>query len=90
MLICLAGYDAPNLRKLADKVAAAGFFVVVPDFFYGDLYVPTANGSSNSLPTWLKGHRPFQILTRTLMLGCLKLMFVDLERQTPRLVSCTT
>ncbi|PRQ38856.1 putative alpha/Beta hydrolase [Rosa chinensis] len=31
------GYENPKVsEKLADKVAAAGFFVVVPDFFYGD------------------------------------------------------
>ncbi|CAN1807372.1 unnamed protein product [Linum perenne] len=30
------GYEAPNLRKLADKVASFGFFVVVPDLLYGD------------------------------------------------------
>ncbi|KAK9933504.1 hypothetical protein M0R45_020701 [Rubus argutus] len=49
------GYEAPNLRKLADKVAAAGFFVVVPDFFYGDPYVPATDGSL-SIFDWLKGH----------------------------------
>lgn len=43
-------------RKLADKVAAAGFFVVVPDFFYGDPYVPATDGSLGALPDWLKGH----------------------------------
>lgn len=43
-------------RKLADKIAAAGFFAVVPDFFYGDPYVLAADGSRDSLPAWLKGH----------------------------------
>ncbi|KAL5849669.1 hypothetical protein ACOSQ3_007721 [Xanthoceras sorbifolium] len=47
------GYEAPNLRKLADKIAAAGFYVVVPDFFYGDPYVPDAG---KPIMTWLQGH----------------------------------
>ncbi|KAG8370175.1 hypothetical protein BUALT_Bualt14G0089900 [Buddleja alternifolia] len=34
------GYEAPKLRKLADKIAASGFLVVVPDFYYGDPYTP--------------------------------------------------
>lgn len=41
-------------RKLADKVAANGFLVVVPDFFYGDpldLGIPNADWQS-----WLKVH----------------------------------
>uniref|UniRef100_A0A1D1ZHA9 Endo-1,31,4-beta-D-glucanase n=1 Tax=Anthurium amnicola TaxID=1678845 RepID=A0A1D1ZHA9_9ARAE len=33
------GYQAPNLRNIADEAAAAGFFVVAPDFYYGDPYV---------------------------------------------------
>ncbi|KAH9765350.1 DLH domain-containing protein [Citrus sinensis] len=47
------GYEAPNLRKLADKVAAAGFYVAVPDFFHGDPYV--ADGGK-PLQEWIKDH----------------------------------
>ncbi|XP_062108466.1 endo-1,3;1,4-beta-D-glucanase-like [Humulus lupulus] len=47
------GYEAPKLRKLADKLAVADqFLVVVPDFFYGDpldLNNPDRDG-------WLKAH----------------------------------
>ncbi|KAK7363692.1 hypothetical protein VNO77_05843 [Canavalia gladiata] len=50
------GYEAPNLRKLADKVAAAGYYVVVPDFFDGEPYDP--QNSSRQLPVWLKDHGP--------------------------------
>ncbi|KAJ6803779.1 endo-1,3,1,4-beta-D-glucanase [Iris pallida] len=45
------GYEAPNLRKLADKVAGAGYFVVVPDFFYGDPYVP-----DKPITDWFPSH----------------------------------
>jgi dienelactone hydrolase len=46
-------------RKLADKVAAAGYFVVVPDFLRGEPFVlqagpnPLAGG-----PAWLAKHPP--------------------------------
>ncbi|KAJ7980136.1 endo-1,31,4-beta-D-glucanase-like [Quillaja saponaria] len=49
------GYEAPNLRKLADKIAAAGYYVVVPDLLHGDPYGP---GDSRSLPDWIKAHGP--------------------------------
>ncbi|KAL4205438.1 hypothetical protein AMTRI_Chr01g114600 [Amborella trichopoda] len=47
------GYEAPNLRKLADKVATAGYFVIVPDYFYGDPYV-----SGSPIQEWIKSHMP--------------------------------
>ncbi|GKE44396.1 alpha/beta hydrolase fold protein, partial [Tanacetum coccineum] len=47
------GYEAPKLRLIADKVAAAGFHVVVPDFFYGDPYVP-----ETPLSSWFRNHLP--------------------------------
>ncbi|KAK4801078.1 hypothetical protein SAY86_021565 [Trapa natans] len=48
------GYEAPLLRKLADKVAAAGFYVVVPDFFHGDPYSP--ENLERPLPVWIQSH----------------------------------
>lgn len=43
-------------RKLADKVAADGFLVVVPDFLYG---VPANPSDPNfSRDAWLKSHPP--------------------------------
>ena len=44
-------------RKLADKLAATGFFVVVPDFFYGDPFVLGEEGFA-ALPGWIKHHEP--------------------------------
>jgi len=46
------GYEAPNLRMLADKTAAAGFYVVAPDFFNGDPFVP----ETQPIKTWLGSH----------------------------------
>ncbi|KAL8148964.1 endo-1,3;1,4-beta-D-glucanase-like [Apium graveolens] len=48
------GYESPNLRKLADKVANAGFYAVVPDFMHGEPYDP--DNADKPLPVWLSIH----------------------------------
>ncbi|KAL3531375.1 hypothetical protein ACH5RR_010697 [Cinchona calisaya] len=48
------GYEAPKLRKLADKIAIAGFYVVVPDFFDGDYFDPA--NSEKPVSVWMKLH----------------------------------
>ncbi|KAF8038086.1 hypothetical protein BT93_B0825 [Corymbia citriodora subsp. variegata] len=48
------GYEAPNLRKLADKVAASGYYVVVPDYFKGDPYAP--ENAERPIGVWIKDH----------------------------------
>ncbi|KAL8235196.1 hypothetical protein R6Q59_021296 [Mikania micrantha] len=49
------GYGAQKLRQLADKVASGGYYVVVPDFFYGDPMTP-----ETKIDDWLKNHAPEQ------------------------------
>ncbi|CAL5413289.1 unnamed protein product [Camellia sinensis] len=41
-------------EKLADKVAAVGFFVVVPDFFHGEPLIP--NNPDRPFQAWIKDH----------------------------------
>lgn len=42
-------------RKLADQIAAAGFYVVVPDFFRGDPF--SYDNPEKPLPIWRSFHR---------------------------------
>ncbi|KAG6766492.1 hypothetical protein POTOM_030578 [Populus tomentosa] len=42
------------LWKLADKIAAAGFYAVVPDFFYGDPFA--RDNAERPIQVWLKDH----------------------------------
>ncbi|KAE8076951.1 hypothetical protein FH972_015568 [Carpinus fangiana] len=52
------GYEAPNLRKIADKAAAAGFYAVVPDFMHGDPFA--FDKPDRPLPVWLKDHSTYK------------------------------
>ncbi|CAI9262220.1 unnamed protein product [Lactuca saligna] len=49
------GYGAPKLRKLADKIASSGYYVVVPDFFHGDPLIP-----DSPIQDWLRNHGPVE------------------------------
>uniref|UniRef100_A0ACD5U3Q8 Uncharacterized protein n=1 Tax=Avena sativa TaxID=4498 RepID=A0ACD5U3Q8_AVESA len=50
------GFEAPNLRNIADKVASSGYFVVVPDFLHGDPFVPA--DADRPIQVWIKEHAP--------------------------------
>jgi dienelactone hydrolase len=51
------GFEAPLLRNLADKVAASGFYVVVPDFFHGDPFTPEILEIETSRDQWISQHK---------------------------------
>ncbi|KAG5554822.1 hypothetical protein RHGRI_012398 [Rhododendron griersonianum] len=53
------GYSAPNLRNLADKCAAAGYFVVVPDFLHGD---PFDHSGDRTFVEWVNDHPVARII----------------------------
>ncbi|KAF6984623.1 hypothetical protein CFC21_002598 [Triticum aestivum] len=50
------GFEAPNLRKIADKVASSGYLVVVPDFLHGEPY--SHENADRPFPAWIKDHAP--------------------------------
>jgi dienelactone hydrolase len=57
ILVCdVFGYETPLLRKLADKIAAAGYLVVVPDVLQGDPFA--GSFTAGEFQPWLAKHPP--------------------------------
>ncbi|UJR34167.1 hypothetical protein I4U23_021575 [Adineta vaga] len=53
------GYEFINTRKIADCFAKEiGVTVLIPDYFNGDPVDPNVPNFRDSLPDWLKKHRP--------------------------------
>ncbi|XP_024315786.1 endo-1,3;1,4-beta-D-glucanase isoform X2 [Brachypodium distachyon] len=50
------GFEAPKLRKIADKVASCGYFVIVPDFLHGEPFAH--ENADRPFPVWIEAHAP--------------------------------
>jgi len=51
------GHDFINAKLIADQFAANGYFVVMPDLFFGDPISLNRPGDFD-FPKWLSGHKP--------------------------------
>ena len=75
-------------RKLADKVASAGYLVVVPDFFYGDPII-NFNDPTFDRDSWRKTHNTvsFLLLSCNLWMGIWQIV-QESRNQTGHILIC--